>query len=1139
MKQTTKFLHIVMCMVLGLSVSMTSCKDYDDDIDGLNQRVDALESSLDQLSKDFGSLAYVKSVSFANGKLTVTPSTGTPMEYTIPDEDTNTTYSIEAKPDGKGNIVVTIKGNDGTSSEASFSLPTNFDANLLTIDSENGRILYDGTPTGVTIPAGFVASKLTIDAETGAILYDGEPTGVTLPKDESFDNSKLTYDSETGNILYDGKATGATIPLTEAFNPDLLSIDKDNNLCYGDKVLAKLDVFDPERLILGGENGLDILYGNQPTGISIPKAPTLTILEIKDSAGSVIGYSLKYGDNDPINLKIESGRLQGLVFIPDLYYQGIEALAVNTYDYKALENLMNADANGYADATKYPKGYVEPTLGEMMSITPKLVAKYHLNPSNVSDTYLPKENMSFITEEKLYTKGGGIVMPEILERNVQNGILSVSARLSEGMIKDIATDNFVTVMALQVGTRGENGVDTLITSDYAALKAVKATNFVLSNAKEENTVCQHLYKTLADAIAGEPLYNLPYNDADGIDVAELVRTHADREILTQSGTQHSRLDMNAASGELQEYGFEYEYALIGYTDGVNKTSQSAHAAMQGSMLRAQTVKADGTQAAWGADQSRSTIGRKPIVRILLKDVISQEYVAVGYAKFEIVGDEIKDGILHEVTYPFTDVYTSNCTPAEYKFTLDWNEVETGIYTALDMSKEEFETEFELDGFIGTNTPVTPATQFDKVDEAATALVDPIGKVVRTTADIAGSQTQVLEWTISNAEAYELFVNDDPKNTSIAAIVRFVRHNANNTSSYVYVTFTWTPSALNINPTGAIDNKFESLWFAHNSAEKGDAEVHFNVRVPEFNTETATSCTFQNDLFSVFEGRVVKIVGDDEKLYSSYTDATLTEREFKLITPSVTKITGMSGKTYSLKVNALGTELIATELDKDGNETTNVGVVVRLNANQTPNPTTAILIYQENDIAKDVLNYADHTALGDAQTLTARVEYTAVNGCDREIGLKNGTFDVKFLRPLSIYPKDNDGLQDAVDGGDMIKIADILNISDWRYPNSSNIGLFTQTTNYYFKYYGVESIDIPEDEVTLVDGRILKEVYEDVVIEYNAPETIAYDDLGTFTWKNGGRVLSEDIIINLPVVLNYKWGTMRVEIPVTVYQTIGQ
>ena len=104
MKQTTKFLHIVMCMVLGLSVSMTSCKDYDDDIDGLTQRVDALESSLDQLSTDFGALAYVKSVSFENGVLTVTPATGNAVTYAIPDEDTNTTYSLDVQSDGRREV---------------------------------------------------------------------------------------------------------------------------------------------------------------------------------------------------------------------------------------------------------------------------------------------------------------------------------------------------------------------------------------------------------------------------------------------------------------------------------------------------------------------------------------------------------------------------------------------------------------------------------------------------------------------------------------------------------------------------------------------------------------------------------------------------------------------------------------------------------------------------------------------------------------------------------------------------------------------------------------------------------------------------------------------------------------------------
>ena len=1088
MKQTTKFLHILMCMVLGLSVSMTSCKDYDDDIDGLNQRVDALEGTLSQLSKDFEALTFVQSVTYddANRKLTVVDQAGQSHDYVITDEvgeDTNTTYELSVLPEqasNGGRVIITLTGSDGSKSQVMFTLPT-----IQEFDPKSFEVI------------------------DGWLCYNGDQV-VEMPQAaESFDPNALKLNKEDGYVYYGDTKTGLQL---NSFNPALLKVDENGNLMYAGEVIE---------------------------GVTIPKVKSdLAIVEIKD--GEVVtGYSILYTDNETgksVNLKLIPNKLQGLVFVPELYYHGIEAMAAYTYDYKALEDLMVADANGYADATKYPKGYLEPTLGEAMSITPNLVVKYHLNPSNVSESLLPVEEMSFLAEEKLYTKGAGIVMPEILDRKVVDGVLSVSARLSEGMIKDINEDNYVTVMALQVGTRGAKG-DTLITSDYAALKAVTASNFVLSNAKEENTVCQHLHKTLQEAIdAQEADFNLPYDAKDGIDVAELIRTHADREVLNSNAPMHVRLDENAASGQIEQYGFAYEYALIGYTDGANKTSQSAHAQMNGSMLRAQVVGADGKQLAWGAEQSRSTIGRMPIVRVLLKDVISGEYVAVGYAKFEIVGEEVKDGILHEVTYDFTEVYTSNCGNG-YTFQLDWNEVETGIFTALDMSKEEFEGQFELDGFVAS--PVTPANQYNKVDAEATKLTDPVGEVVRTTADIQGSQTQVLEWTISNNEAYELFALSNPKNTSVAAIVRFVRHNANNTESYVYVTFKWTPEAININPTGAIDNKFASLWFEHNSAAKGDQEVHFNVRVPESNTETSTACTFQNDLFSVFEGRVVKIVGDNEKLYTSYTDATLTEREFNLVTPTVTKITGMSGKTYLLEVNSLGTELLATELDAKGNKTTNVGVVVRLNNDQTPNPTQAILVYQENDIAKDVLNYADHTALGDAQTLTARVEYTATNACNREINLKNGTFDVKFLRPLSIYPKENDGLLDAVDGGDVIKVADILEISDWRYPNSNKIGLFTQATNYYFNYYGVTSIDIPEEKVTLADGRLLKEVYEDVVIEYVAPTTIAYNDLGTFTWKNGGRVLSEDIVINLPVVLNYKWGTMRVEIPVTVHQTVGQ
>lgn len=94
-----------------------------------------------------------------------------------------------------------------------------------------------------------------------------------------------------------------------------------------------------------GEKGA-ILYDGEPTGATLPQVtiPGMTITEIKDAAGTVIGYTIKYGDNEPVNLKLISEKLQGLVFIPDFYYQGIEAMAANTFYYKAL-TLPTVNAN--------------------------------------------------------------------------------------------------------------------------------------------------------------------------------------------------------------------------------------------------------------------------------------------------------------------------------------------------------------------------------------------------------------------------------------------------------------------------------------------------------------------------------------------------------------------------------------------------------------------------------------------------------------------------------------------------------------------------------------------------------------------------------------------------------------------------
>ena len=37
MRQTTKFYAVLLCAALGFSTSIQSCKDYDDDIDSMNE----------------------------------------------------------------------------------------------------------------------------------------------------------------------------------------------------------------------------------------------------------------------------------------------------------------------------------------------------------------------------------------------------------------------------------------------------------------------------------------------------------------------------------------------------------------------------------------------------------------------------------------------------------------------------------------------------------------------------------------------------------------------------------------------------------------------------------------------------------------------------------------------------------------------------------------------------------------------------------------------------------------------------------------------------------------------------------------------------------------------------------------------
>ena len=165
-----KFLSAVLfgALLASTTGTFTSCKDYDDDFNGLSERVDAIEKTLADLNTKFGSLAYVKSVSFAGGELVVTDQDGKPERFSIPDK--NTTYSLEINQSTEGDattVTVILKDGDGkVVSSKSFTLTdkdtitedTTLDPSLFWMD-ESGVIWYglktdkdNCIKTGVTVP---------------------------------------------------------------------------------------------------------------------------------------------------------------------------------------------------------------------------------------------------------------------------------------------------------------------------------------------------------------------------------------------------------------------------------------------------------------------------------------------------------------------------------------------------------------------------------------------------------------------------------------------------------------------------------------------------------------------------------------------------------------------------------------------------------------------------------------------------------------------------------------------------------------------------------------------------------------------------------------------------------------------------
>lgn len=1011
-------------MTVATVGTVTSCKDYDDDISNLQERIDKLSEAIKNIQTQIDNGAILTSVTPTENGMTITLNqNGQPKTYTI------------------------SNGKDGQNGK-SWKI------------GDNGNWWYDEGN-------GYVDSKFPARGENGK---DGEngTNGENGAAGENGKNGKYYVPNpETGcfDIYQDGKKVEST------------------NIAY----------------TATAENAITATW----------EKGVLTLVGVKDATDGKIVLNL-------------NSVLRAMVFNPSHYVDGVEAIDLATYTYQPLGvKKVDADGDFATDAPFNALLADGVTVESPLYFAPDMKASYFLNPSNADVTEDAKD-YKFLMSNATYTDyTRAAATPIFTMKKVENkdGKLNVTAKYDGEAIKQLTQVGWssgenreMTLVALQYSKD-----DATVTSDFATLTTSDYSNVHILSAQSTFTDWQAwLFTDANTAIVSDkstydyitPVAEVKYDNDKGIDLRSLIRTS-----WTVKYNPVTVETTNATEEKVKEAGFKYSFELVGYHTGANLTSQSAHAAIaaDGYTLRPQAVDDNGKQQAYGAAQPRAIIGREPLVRVILNDTVHNKIAAVAYMKIKIA-ENVTTADPTAITKDFADntAFTLNCDDANPALNkkVTWYEIENKILAdnEVNMSKVEFEDTYQLDG------PATDLTQFDKNTLGANAISPKIGKVIVTTADVNGTMTQVLQWTMSGNEAYTHFNTADAtgkKPTSISTYVRYTLKSGKTApNKYIYVKFTWTPSAININPVANFGNvnKIQQAWYGANNLTAGTGydEIHGNV---EQMGKPTSNDEFKFDIKNTLLGNKItvdKMAAPYDKLNNTvaanaqFTFVTDTDNGFYA---SADGLTLYGNREESYVIATMTTDGIVT-LSKDA------ATLEKLNR------------WSPKNIDK---------------VLTARVAVKSNLCWGAGIKINNSEFNVKFIRPISVEGATAE-FTDAVATTSKVN----LTFKNWNGFNFTDPNRAFASTD-YFAYYKVSKIELnTADATTDLNGNPtdkLSAVTSLIELKYNAPtdNPIVANQYGTLTYNNNGLTVGT-FHITIPAKITYEWGVLNTKVVVTVKES---
>lgn len=881
-------------------------------------------------------------------------------------------------------------------------------------------------------------------------------------------------------------------------------------------------------------------------------------------------------------------RLKSLVFVPDLYVDGIEATEYTYGDYTkktakdgvktpvtddkgVSSTILAVNANdskwwNYATATG--------TTARQFINIPHVIT-YRLNPSNADVTATTP--IAFVSYDKeVITKADAVpVKAEFV--SAEEGDLKVKMNPVGQKVKG---KGWATIFALQA-TYKQEGQDTTVTSDFANLYASTLTfqNLAFKKVNYEGSACsdptlfKHLYTTAKAAIENKPSVIVRYDDPNGLDLKEVVTSHI--KIDSKSSNKAVHADYAAKFPE-NDYGIDYRFELIDYTSGAYATSESQHAFLKDGHIFVPCASVDGM-----ADQTQTgaaavtAVGRRPLVRVTLQK--GNDIILVGFIKFEIT--KYTDYVTVE---PFTDwTYKFQCL-GDVK-TTTWNQMVDNVIKHSGLTKEEFCKVYALETISGTVS--TPAVQYKldggKFVKASSA--EYLGTVTEKKDAVPGTTTDVIEWKLEEKDLSAIYKLSGHTKT---IYVRYVYSGVTPTSEYegIYVPLTVKDV---VKPVASVSKKLMNYWF------NGEDNAKINVKPPYANGSTIP---WNTDINQVWEGNkpvftLTPATGFDDATAGGYKYYFAPVQKTYKINDVTYKLFVKETKVYDKYVAATVINVTDNakikEFELKNAITVNLGIytndVLYCKKGSDPieyevaklNQTSGVVSYQANDVAKELLNaYASVPSDYEDAQLSANIGVTAYSSCNTALSLSGAVNPYYFLRPINA--KGVDG-KFFIDGKDLhvdesnINLFELFDFTDWRGEKFVKApGDYTNL--WYFKYYNVKNIKVDLDNVTTdLDGGSLGKTKlsaktSDIHLEYwfgprtsptaqytttaaaNVPVNIVasaepnwgishynglIDKFGYIHYHNNLSTVSKDFTICVPVSFTYDWGVVNTHVDILV------